>query len=73
MECGDTLHSVISILTWIWLHVCILSLLQNLDIKIDLFKIGAILFIIFKDSKYTPLVLPRNGPFKIISSLKLSY
>ena len=48
MECGDTLHSIISIWTWIWLHVCILSLLHTLDIKIDLFKIGTILFIIIQ-------------------------
>ena len=43
-ECGDTLHSTISIWTWIWLHVHILSLLHTFDIKIDLFKIGTILF-----------------------------
>ena len=74
MECGDTLHSVISIWiqTWvwiwsmdlhgvwdalhstisiwtqIWLHVHISSLLHTLDIKIDLFKIGTILFIIIQ-------------------------
>ena len=48
MECGDTLHSIISIWTWIWLHVHILSLLHTLDIKIDLFKIGTILFIIIQ-------------------------
>ena len=29
-------------------HVCILSLLHTLDIKIDLFKIGTILFIIIR-------------------------
>ena len=38
----------ISIWTRIWLHVCILSLLHILDIKIDLFKIGTILFIIIQ-------------------------
>ena len=48
MECGDTLHSIISIWTWIWVHVHILSLLHTLDIKIDLFKIGTILFIIIQ-------------------------
>ena len=46
MECGDTLHSIVSIWTWIWLCGHILSLLHTLDIKIDLFKIGTILFII---------------------------
>ena len=44
MEFGDTLHSIISIWTWIWLDVHILSLVHTLDIKIDLFKIGTILF-----------------------------
>ena len=48
MECGDILHSIISIWTWIWFHDCILSLLHTLDIKIDLFKIGTILFIIIQ-------------------------
>ena len=48
MECGDTLYSIISILTWIWLHVHILSLLHTLDIKLHLFKIGAILFSIIQ-------------------------
>ena len=33
MECGDTLHSIISIWTQKWLLVCILSLLHTLDIK----------------------------------------
>ena len=45
MECGDALTSIISIWTWICLRGHILSLLQTLDIKIDLFKIGTILFI----------------------------
>ena len=45
MECGDALHSKISIWTWIWLHGHILLILQSLDIKIDLSKIGTILFI----------------------------
>ena len=44
----DTLHYIISIWTWIWLHVCILSQLHDLDIKIDLFKVGTILFIIIQ-------------------------
>ena len=48
MECGDTLHSNISIWTWLCLHVHILSLLHTLDIKIDLFKIGTMLFIIIQ-------------------------
>ena len=43
-----TLHYVISVWTWIWLHVHILSLLHTSDIKIDLFKIGTILFIIIQ-------------------------
>ena len=48
MECGDTLHSIVSIWTQIWLYVHILSLLHTLDIKIDLFKIGTILFTIIQ-------------------------
>ena len=48
MESGDTLHNTISIWKPIWLHVCILLLLHTLDIKIDLFKIGTLLFIIFQ-------------------------
>ena len=38
----------ISIWTWLCLHVHILSLLHTLDIKIDLFKIGTMLFIIIQ-------------------------
>ena len=45
MECGDALHSKISIWTRIWLCGHIFSLLHTLDIKIDQFKIGTILFI----------------------------
>ena len=45
MESGDALPSIISIWTWIWLRGHILSLLHTLDIKIDIFKIGTILFI----------------------------
>ena len=45
MKCGDALPSIISIWTWIWLHGNRLSLLHTLDIKIDLFKLGTILFI----------------------------
>ena len=48
MEGGDTLCSKVSIETLTWLHVCILSMLHALDIKIDLFKIGTILFIIIQ-------------------------
>ena len=48
MECANTLHSIVSIWTQIMLHVYILSLLHSLDIKIDLFKIGTILFIIIQ-------------------------
>ena len=48
MACGDTLHSIMSIWTQIWLHVCILSLLHTLEIKIVLFKIGTILLIIIQ-------------------------
>ena len=48
MEWGDTLDSTMSIWTQIWLNVCILSLIHTLDIKIDLFKIGTILFIIIQ-------------------------
>ena len=41
-----------------------LSLLHTLDIKIDLFKIGTMLFIIIQGFQiYT--ALPRNGPLKI--------
>ena len=29
MECGDTLHFIISIWVWIWIYVCILSLLHT--------------------------------------------
>ena len=46
MGCGDALYSTISIWILIWLHVNILSLLHTLDININLFKIGTILFII---------------------------
>ena len=48
MECGYILHSTISIWIWIWLHVNILALLHTLEIKINLFKIGTILFIIIQ-------------------------
>ena len=48
MECGDTLQSITYIWTWIWPHVHSLSLLHTLDIKIDLFKIGTMLFIIIQ-------------------------
>ena len=53
IECGThgvwrhfTFHH--SICTQIWLHVNLLSLLHILDIKIDLFKIGTMLFIIIQ-------------------------
>ena len=48
MECAATLLSKVSIETLTWFHVCILSMLYTLDIKIDLFKIGTILFIIIQ-------------------------
>ena len=48
MKCGDTPDPIISIWIQIMLQVHILSLLHTLDIKIDLFKMGAIVFIIIQ-------------------------
>ena len=61
MEYGSTS----TIWTWIWLHVHILSLYHTLDIKIDLFKLGTILFIIIQGFKISHPMLPGNGLFKI--------